>query len=70
MEVIKVYWIEHPDKLGLISAGKLRSFFAAQLKDESLSGDKIDDYDIIEKDAEEIEKLKLKGVNIEILEGM
>lgn len=68
MEIVKVYWIEHPSKLGLLSSAKIRSLFSARLKDENLSGEKWEDYFIAE-DLEMIEKLRTKGASIEIFEG-
>ncbi|HHU53804.1 MAG TPA: type I-C CRISPR-associated protein Cas7/Csd2 [Clostridiaceae bacterium] len=68
MEIVKVYWVEHPSKLGLLSSAKIRSLFSARLKDENLSGENIEDYSI-EENLEEIEKLKNSGATIEIFEG-
>lgn len=69
MEVVKVIWIKHPNKLGLLSSAKIRSFFSVSLKDESLAGDSFKDYDI--KDYKEnIQKLEDAGAQVEIFEGL
>ncbi len=68
MEIVKIYWIEHPNKLGVLSSGKIRSIFFAQLKNENLSGEKLEDYTIVEV-AEKIEELKAAGATVEDFEG-
>ncbi len=68
MEIVKIYWIEHPNKLGVLSSGKVRSMFFAQLKNENLSGEKLEDYTIVEV-AEKIEELKAAGATVEDFEG-
>ena len=68
MEIVKIYWIEHPNKLGVLSSGKVRSMFFAQLKNENLSGEKLEDYTIVEV-AEKIEELKAAGAIVEDFEG-
>ncbi|NMA07374.1 MAG: type I-C CRISPR-associated protein Cas7/Csd2 [Ruminococcaceae bacterium] len=69
MEVIKVYWIEHPSKLGVMSSAMLRSLFSAKLKGD-FSGDSIDDYEfaIDTLEAKEIQNLKGSGASVEIFE--
>ena len=68
MEIVKVFWVEHPSKLGLLSSAKIRSLFSAHLKNENLSGENIEDY-TIEENLEEFEKIKSAGATIEIFEG-
>lgn len=67
MEIVKVFWVEHPSKLGLLSSAKIRSLFSAHLKNENLSGENIEDY-TIEENLEEFEKIKSAGATIEIFE--
>lgn len=68
MEVLKVYWVEHPSKLGIMPSARLRSLFSVILKDEDLSGGSIEDY-VFDENAEEIQKLKDDGATVEIFEG-
>ncbi len=68
MGIVRVYWIEHPNKLGVLSSAKIRSMFSAQLKDESFSGEKVEDYIILEV-LQKVDKLKEAGATVEIFEG-
>lgn len=71
MQIQKVYWVEHPSKLGVMSSAKLRSLFSARLKNEGLLGGKIEDYvfAVNTTNEEEIQKLIEGGATVEILEG-
>lgn len=70
MQILKVYWMEHPSKLGIMSSARLRSLFSARLKNEELSGDRIEDYEFAVNtlDAKEIQKLIDGGATVEIFE--
>ena len=71
MQIQKVYWVEHPSKLGVMSSAKLRSLFSARLKNEGFLGGKIEDYvfAVNTTNEEEIQKLIEGGATVEILEG-
>lgn len=71
MQILKVYWVEHPSKLGIVSSAQLRSLFSARLKNEEFSGDRIEDYEFAVNtlDAKEIQKLIDGGATVEIFEG-
>lgn len=69
MEVIKVLWIKHPNKLGVLSTAKIRPLLSARLKDESLSGQSFTDY-VIEEDTEKIQELRDAGAVVDISEGL
>lgn len=71
MEVLRIYWIEHPGKLGVMSSARLRSLFSVRLKDKNSSGGSLEDYEfaVLTEDAKEIQKIKNAGASMEILEG-
>lgn len=69
MEVVKVYWVEHPNKLGLVSSAKIRSITEISLKEAGLTGSQLSDY-AIEDNSELINELKSNGAIVEIVEGL
>ena len=68
MEVKKVYWIEHPNKTGVLSSAKIKSLFACHLK-EGAEKHRFEDYHFIES-PDEVKPLIELGAKVEILEGL
>lgn len=68
MEVIKVYWVEHPNKLGIVSSAKVRSLFSCKLKDADRIDNRIENY-MFAHTEETISELTERGAKIEVFEG-
>lgn len=68
MEIKKVYWVEHPNKTGVISSAKIASLFACELK-EGTENRKYEDYRFIES-PEEVKELTDLGAVVKISEGL
>ncbi len=62
MEVLRVYWWEHNNKIGQYSAAKVHDSVKISLKDDVEIASAIDDYDI--------ELTQLDGLEPEIIEGI
>ena len=61
MEVVKVYWWKHNNKIGQYSASKVHGSVQIKLKDDGIIPRSVDDY--------EITVLPLEGLEPEIIEG-
>ena len=62
MEVVKVYWWKHNNKIGQYSSAKVHKSLKIELKDGIDIPKKVEDYDIMVK--------KLDGLEPEIIEGI
>ena len=62
MEVVRVYWWKHNNKIGQYSAAKVHSSVEIKLKDEGTIPRTVDDYNIT--------LLPLEGLEPEIIEGI
>ena len=62
MEVVKVYWWKHDNKIGQYSSAKVHRSLKVVQKDSAKFPASFDDYDIILE--------KLEGLEPEIIEGM
>ncbi|MCR4802638.1 MAG: type I-C CRISPR-associated protein Cas7/Csd2 [Lachnospiraceae bacterium] len=62
MEVVRVYWWKHNNKIGQYSAAKVHSSVEIKLKDEGTIPRNVDDYNIT--------LLPLEGLEPEIIEGI
>ncbi len=62
MEVVRIYWWRHHNKIGQYSAAKVHDSVKISLKDHIVSPSSVEDY--------EIHLETLEGLNPEIIEGM
>lgn len=62
MEVVKVYWWKHNNKIGQYSSAKVHKSLKIELKDGIDIPKKVEDYDIMVE--------KLDGLEPEIIEGI
>lgn len=69
MEVKKVYWITHPNKLGVASSAKIHNLVNAEIKQEVQKVSSYEDY-IITIDEERYDSYKKLGLDLEELEGI
>ncbi len=68
MEVKKIYWFTHPNKLGLASSSKIHDLVQVEIKPDIQKPTKYDDY-IIGIDKERYKEYEEKGLKVEELEG-
>lgn len=68
IEIKKVYWIEHPNKIGVLSSSKVNALFDCKLKDGA-ENRRFEDYKFIES-PDEVKELTDLGAKIEITEGL
>lgn len=69
MEVKKIYWFKHPNKLGVASSAKIHNLIKAKLKDGVDKATTFEDY-ILERDYERLKDYKEAGLELEELEGI
>ena len=69
MEVKRLYWFTHPSKIGLVSSAKIHELVKIELMDKNIKPSKYEDYNIT-LDEESLEKLKEKGLKVEIYDGI
>lgn len=69
MEVKKVYWITHPNKLGVASSAKIHNLVNVEIKQEVQKVSSYEDY-IITIDEERYDSYKKLGLDLEELEGI
>lgn len=69
MEVKKVYWFTHPNKLGVASSAKIHNLVNAKMKQEVQKVSSYEDY-IISIDEERYDSYKSLGLELEELEGI
>ena len=67
MNVEKIYWFTHPDKLGVASSAKIHDLVKSKKRVEG-EARSFTDY-IVSVDADRIASYKAKGLQLEILEG-
>lgn len=68
IEIKKVYWIEHPNKIGVLSSSKVNALFDCKLKDGA-ENRRFENYKFIES-PDEVKELTDLGAKIEITEGL
>jgi len=69
MEVKKIYWFTHPNKLGVVSSAKIHRLVQADLKSDIQKATLYEDY-IIKIDEEQYNGYHKLGLNLEELEGI
>lgn len=69
MEVKKIYWFNHPNKLGLASTAKIHQLVQANIKSTVEKATSYDDY-IIDIDKERYESYKKLGLELEEIDGI
>ena len=69
MEVKKVYWFKHPNKLGVASAAKIHNLVKAEIKPDIEKATTYEDY-IIRVDEERYNSYMQAGLELEELEGI
>ena len=69
MEVKKIYWFKHSNKLGVASSAKIHQLLQASLKENIEKATSYEDY-IIEVDRERYESYKKSGLELEEIEGI
>jgi len=69
MEVKKVYWFTHPNKLGVASSAKIHSLIKANIKPDIQKAAVYEDY-AIELDEERYNNYKEQGLILEEIEGV
>lgn len=67
IEIKKVYWIEHPNKIGVLSSSKVAALFDCKLKDGA-EDRRFEDYVFIES-SDEVSELTQLGAKVIISEG-
>lgn len=67
IEIKKVYWIEHPNKIGVLSSSKVAALFDCKVK-EGAEDRRFEDYDFIES-PDEVSELTQLGAKVFISEG-
>lgn len=69
MEINRIYWFTHPDKLGLASSAKIHNLVISKVRDDVSKPSSFEDYDIqLIKD--KVDSYKNRGLNIEEIEGL
>lgn len=68
LEVKKVYWIEHPNKTGVLSSAKVNALFDGKLR-EGASDKRYEDYVFVES-PDEVKQLTDLGATVIISEGI
>lgn len=69
MEVKKIYWFEHPSKLGVASSAKIHSLIKDGIKPDVEKVSSYEDYNI-SVDEERFDSYKKSGLNLEEIEGI
>ena len=69
MEIKKVYWFTHPNKLGVASSAKIHNMVRADVKPEVQKVTSYEDY-IIGIDTNRLEEYQASGLVLEIIEGL
>lgn len=68
MEVKKIYWFTHPNKLGVASSAKIQDLVKSKLKDDIDKPNSYGDY-LISIDEERYESYERLGLELEEIEG-
>ena len=69
MEVKKLYWLEHNNKLGVASSAKIHNLIQVKVKEDIKKVKSYDDYEI-SIDNERYNSYKEAGLNLEEIEGI
>lgn len=69
MEVKKIFWFTHPNKLGVASSAKIHNLVQAEIKSDVDKATSYDDY-IIGIDEERFNSYKKSGLDLEEIEGI
>lgn len=69
MEVKKIYWFEHPNKLGTASSAKIHNLVQAKVKPDVQKITSYEDYTIF-IDEERYKSYQKSGLNLEEIEGI
>jgi len=69
MEVKRVYWFVHPNKLGVVSSAKIHNLVRAYLRSDIEKATSYEDY-IIEIDQEKFNSYRELGLKLDELEGI
>lgn len=69
MEVKKIYWFTHSNKLGVASSSKIHNLVQVDIKTDIQKANKYDDY-IIRIDEEKYNSYQKLGLNLEEVEGI
>lgn len=69
MEVKKIYWFEHPNKLGVASSAKIHSLIEDEVKPDIEKVSSYEDYNI-ELNKERFDSYKKSGLSLEEIEGI
>ena len=69
MEVKKIYWFEHPNKLGVASSAKIHNLIQTEIKQDVEKVSSYEDY-IIFIDEERYDSYKKSGLKLEEIEGI
>lgn len=69
MEVKKIYWFEHPNKLGAASSAKIHKLVQVEVKPSVQKVTSYEDYTIF-VDEERYNSYKKLGLNLEVIEGI
>jgi CRISPR-associated protein Csd2 len=69
MEVKKVYWFTHPNKLGVASSAKIHNLVSAKIKEDVQKVSSYEDY-IITIDKEKYDSYKNLGLDLKEIEGI
>lgn len=69
MDVKKIYWFKHPNKLGAASSSKIHNLVNHYIKDDIQKPNKYEDY-VIELDEERLNSYKDNGLELEEIEGI
>ena len=66
MEVKRVYWVEHPNKMGVLSSAKVKALFNCEISEDEHGFERYR----FNEDEKQIEELKERGASVEISEGL
>lgn len=69
MEVKKVYWFTHPNKLGVASSAKIHNLVQSEIKPDVQKATSYEDY-AIKIDEERFNSYKKSGLNLQEVEGI
>lgn len=69
MEVKKIYWFTHPNKLGVASSAKIHNLVQAEIKPDIQKATSYEDY-IVTVDEERYNSYKESGLDLEEIEGV
>lgn len=69
MDVKKIYWFKHPNKLGAASSSKIHSLVNHNIKYDIQKPNKYEDY-VIELDEERLNSYKDNGLELEEIQGI